>query len=94
MDRARGSERKGGRLWASFPREVAGASRSRWRGDPAAGRASPGGLCKTSGTWPAAGFHLVPTQLFVCFFFFEMYCQYFKAGRFKKKNKNGFLGFL
>lgn len=63
-------------------------SRGRWQEPAGAGgeeilpRAEPPrcSRCKTSGTWPAAVFHLVPTQLFV--FFFLMYCQYFKTGRF------------
>ena len=94
---------EGGAAWWIVLGDVRGkgagcgrVSRGRWREPAGAGgeeilpRAeSPRwGLCKTSGTWPAAVFHLVPTQLFVCFFFFFlMYCQYFKTGRLKKKNK-------
>lgn len=81
MDRAEGSERKGGRLWASFPREVAGASGSRWRGDPAARRASPLQPVQNLGYLACSCVSLGP-QTALRLFFFLMYCQYFKTGRF------------
>lgn len=76
-------------------------SRGRWREPAGAGgeeilpRAEPprGACARPQELGLQLGFTWSPhSSSFV--FFFEMYCQYFKAGRFKKKNKNGFLGFL
>lgn len=77
-----------------FPEGGGGSQQEQVERRSCRGQSLPGGPVQDLRNLACSWVSLGPHTALRLFFFFEMYCQYFKAGRFKKKNKNGFLGFL